>query len=591
MVPVVEEYSILWRCPMTQVDKVYSRANYIPTFVRKLMNVIGRGSELKWKEQEGKGAVLEFLPLLPLVRLNVVSNQSRIGYEEDCSTLYGKACCKEKGSHDRVVGDDALSQAMLRVLERVAGASTGSVGWGGASGVAPNVAEYLLETTTDCLTWDFFKAAFSGKYVGVSYVDARRKEFLNLIQGNKTVAEYEAEFLRLSRFACRIVATKYERYVRFEEGLRDELRVLIVPKRERDFAALVEKAKIIDDVKRSERQNREKDKCKNKRDFQPSSSSGRPVKRARFDGPILAIPGIVVRPQPCANYGRTHQGECWKRTGAYFRCGLWILGLRTARGGNGFGRGHEAPDRGAGNTKVRQPALVYVARRLEDGDASNVITGTFLIYNLPYTTLIDTGFTYSYVACTIFEMLGIQSKNIVSEMTVLSPLGQPIGVSKLFRDVPLEVQGVVFSTDLMELSFEEFDIILGMDWLVKQRAKLDCAAKRMVLKSKEDEEVTVIGERRDYLSNVISMLRAEKLVRKGYEVFLAYVSISDSKGPSLGDVRIVKEFLDVFLKELLGLPPDREVEFSIEFLPRTAPESIGPYRMAPKELVELKAQI
>ena len=98
MVPVVEEYSVLWRCPMIQVDKVYSRANCIPTFVRKLMNVIGGGSELKWKKQEGKGAVLEFLPHLPLVRLNVVSNQSRIGYEEDCSTLYGKACCRAKGN-------------------------------------------------------------------------------------------------------------------------------------------------------------------------------------------------------------------------------------------------------------------------------------------------------------------------------------------------------------------------------------------------------------------------------------------------------------------------------------------------------------
>ena len=82
-------------------------------------------------------------------------------------------------------------------------------------------------TPTDSVTWELFKTAFKGKYVGASYVDARRKEFLNLVQGSKSVAEYESEFLRLSRYASGIVATEYERSIRFEDGLRDELRVLI----------------------------------------------------------------------------------------------------------------------------------------------------------------------------------------------------------------------------------------------------------------------------------------------------------------------------------------------------------------------------
>ena len=114
-------------------------------------------------------------------------------------------------------------------------------------------------TPADRVTWELFKTAFKGKYVGASYVDARRKEFLNLVQGGKTVAEYEAEFLRLSRYAVGIVATEYERSVRFEDGLRDDLKVLIALQRERDFAVLVEKAKIAEEVERTERQNREKD--------------------------------------------------------------------------------------------------------------------------------------------------------------------------------------------------------------------------------------------------------------------------------------------------------------------------------------------
>ncbi|KAA3470515.1 1-phosphatidylinositol-4,5-bisphosphate phosphodiesterase beta-2 [Gossypium australe] len=245
----------------------------------------------------------------------------------------------ETGSYDRAGGDGALSQAMLRVLERVAGASTGSVArksiperrgangaeiFRGISGVAPSVAKYWLEvverimddldctaeeklkgavsllrdeayqwwltvregTPADRITWDFFKTAFQGKYVGASYLDAQRKAFLNLVQGNKSVAEYEAKFLRLSRYARGIVATDYERCVRFEDGLWDELRVLIAPQRERDFATLVEKAKIAEEVKHSERQNRDKDKGKNKRIFRTSGSTGGFQKRPRLEGPV-----------------------------------------------------------------------------------------------------------------------------------------------------------------------------------------------------------------------------------------------------------------------------------------------------------------
>ena len=50
----------------------------------------------------------------------------------------------------------------------------------------------------------------------------------------------------------------------------------------------------------------------------------------------------------------------------------------------------------------------------------------------------------------------------------------------------------------------------------------------------------------------------------------------------------MREFPDVFPEDLLGLPPDREVEFSIDLIPSTAPISKAPYRMAPAELKELK---
>ena len=59
----------------------------------------------------------------------------------------------------------------------------------------------------------------------------------------------------------------------------------------------------------------------------------------------------------------------------------------------------------------------------------------------------------------------------------------------------------------------------------------------------------------------------------------------------LNDIPAVYEFPDVFPEELPGLPPDREIEFTIDVLPGVAPISILPYRMAPLELQELKKQL
>ena len=59
----------------------------------------------------------------------------------------------------------------------------------------------------------------------------------------------------------------------------------------------------------------------------------------------------------------------------------------------------------------------------------------------------------------------------------------------------------------------------------------------------------------------------------------------------LSSIPVVYEFPNVFPEDLPGLPPDRDVEFAIELEPGTAPISWHPYRMAPKELAEMKKQL
>ena len=134
-------------------------------------------------------------------------------------------------------------------------------------------------------------------------------------------------------------------------------------------------------------------------------------------------------------------------------------------------------------------------------------------------------------------------------------------------------------------------MILGMDWLSRHQVVVDCRMKRVTLRTPSGEEVTFIGERSNHLSNVISAATAKTMVRNGCEAYLAYVIDTKKEEPSLSDIPTVFDYLDVFSKELPGLPPQREIEFAIDVVQGATPASITPYRMASVELKELKFRL
>ncbi|MCI56737.1 hypothetical protein A2U01_0077988, partial [Trifolium medium] len=82
-----------------------------------------------------------------------------------------------------------------------------------------------------------------------------------------------------------------------------------------------------------------------------------------------------------------------------------------------------------------------------------------------------------------------------------------------------------------------------------------------------------------------------KLLRRGCQGYLAVINDLQRGEGNLEQVPIACEFSDVFPEELPGLPPDREIEFSMDLVPDTQPISIPPYRMAQAELKELKEQL
>ncbi|KAK8558553.1 hypothetical protein V6N12_041854 [Hibiscus sabdariffa] len=477
----------------------------------------------------------------------------------------------------------------------------------------------VTSVPADRLTWEFFRDRFKSRFIGERFLRRMKQEFQNLRQGSRSVAEYELEFMRLLQYGSSLVPTESDRCQKFREGLRIDILKQVATHQDTVFDVLVERAKAAEEVELLLRQTDRAERERPRRPYGPGESSSRPGKRARAAVPQRSNTGPRPTVQqtpavsrgdsssftplpPCEHCGNRHGGECRKKTGACFRCGSSEHFLRDcpqpssaartsaqtparsqtsvqtpARGrtqGRASGsasradRSRPQQSRGPVLSEARQPALVYATRRRDDRDEPDVIAGTFTIYSVPYFALLDNGSTHSYISSTASRDLQILVEPTEKALTVMSPVGQSVIVDRVYRRCPLMVQDEIFPADLMELPLEEFDLILGMDWLFEHRVTLDCESKIATLKTPDDRSVTLVGERRGYLSNVVSVLTADRMIRKGYE-----------------------EFPDVFPEELPGLPPDRDVEFEIETYPGSAPVSMAPYRMAPKELKELKVQL
>ncbi|KAA3461734.1 reverse transcriptase [Gossypium australe] len=122
---------------------------------------------------------------------------------------------------------------------------------------------------------------------------------------------------------------------------------------------------------------------------------------------------------------------------------LWLppRGHGPNRGGD-VGQRQRAQGQGANRADTRQPALVYVARCREDRDAAEAIASTFNVNFVSYFALVDIGSTHSYVSCLLATKLGAELEDTV-----------------MYKWYLLEIEGEVFLVDLIELPFDEFDLI------------------------------------------------------------------------------------------------------------------------------------
>ncbi|XP_070020732.1 uncharacterized protein [Nicotiana sylvestris] len=179
------------------------------------------------------------------------------------------------------------------------------------------------------------------------------------------------------------------------------------------------------------------------------------------------------------------------------------------------------------------------------------------------SVLFDPGSTYSYVSSLFARFLVISPKPLGTPIHVSTPVGDSVVVDRIYHPM---WNGLVIS--------------------ISCRPRLPCQDCLPELPRLEWKGSIV-----DTPSRVISFLKAQHMVEKRCLAYLAYVRDTTTESPMIDSVPVVREFADVFPADLPGMPSDRNIDFCIDLALGTQSISIPSYRMAPKELKELKEKL
>ena len=165
--------------------------------------------------------------------------------------------------------------------------------------------------------------------------------------------------------------------------------------------------------------------------------------------------------------------------------------------------------------------------------------------------LFNYGASHSFIATSVLLELDLEVEALVEPLYVSSPLGIRARIGMICRGCELGISGILLTVGLRVMVMSEFDVILGMDWLIAYRVVIYCERRRVTTYTQDGTYVMFQGDKHDIFPQTVYESRCQgQLVG-----WLASLTLENEVRPDLDLPRVVLEYEDVFPDELLGFPP------------------------------------
>ncbi|KAI3494637.1 hypothetical protein L1887_40554 [Cichorium endivia] len=477
------------------------------------------------------------------------------------------------------------------------------------------------------LSWEDLKKLLIEEYCPKDELQKLEYELWNHSMEGTQIEKYIVRFHELARLVPHMVTPEEKRIDRFIWGLAPEIRGMVTSANPTTIQrAVVLANRLTNDLIRTRATTTEGSNSKRKSDQQEERRSGGKSRRKPKTSKNFVVktqePEVTMTqerkqymgPHPkCGKCNYHHAGACWVcskcgRLGhlvgycrqnkegakACYQCGSTDH-LRNAcpKLNRGPGTGGQNPTRhnNQGNAGGQARGVAFAIGAEEARQHPKVITGMFLLNNHFASVIFDAGADRSFVSLDFRPLINLPSRVMKSVVTIELADGREVRAKDIIPGCTLNLADKLFSIDLIPIEIGSFDIIVGMDWLAKNRADIGCYEKVVRIPLSNGETLIIKGEKPGRSLNIVSIIKIRKCLKEDCIAFMAQVVEREPEVKQVQDIPVVRDYPEVFPEEFPGLPPHRQVEFRIDLIPGAAPVAKTPYRLAPSEMQELSGQL